>query len=188
LPKGRNITGAPGSCQLSYRFPLEHSPRVSNNVAPFTEKDSRHMQVNHDFDIHIHRIKSYGKGEVTITLPFEPGVAQTTEGDEAPKGVQIEKLSHSTIILPKQLVRAWSPRTVAELAREHIQQLAALKPEVAIIGTGRRLQWPNRALLTPLMEAGIGFEIMDTAAACRTYNILSYEGRVVAAALMMIEE
>lgn len=144
------------------------------------------MQVNHDFDIHIHRIKSYGEGEVAVTLPFEVGVVQSAEGDEAPKGVQIEKLTRSAIIMPALLIREWPPQTVAELTREHIQQLATLKPEVVIIGTGKRLQWPERALLTPLMEAGIGYEIMDTAAACRTYNILSYEGRVVAMAVMMI--
>ena len=146
------------------------------------------MQVNHDFDIHIHRIKSYGAGEVAIALPFEVGVVQSSVGDEAPKSVRIEKLNRSAIILPELLISEWPPQTVAELAREHIQQLAELKPELVLIGTGRRLQWPDRALLTPLMEAGIGFEIMDTAAACRTYNILSYEGRVVAVALMMIEE
>ncbi len=75
---------------------------------------------------------------------------------------------------------------MAELSQADIQQLAALTPELVIIGTGKRLQWPDRAVMTPLMEAGIGYEIMDTAAACRTYNILSYEGRAVAVALMMI--
>ncbi len=146
------------------------------------------MQVNYEFDIHIHRIKSYSAGEVTITLPFNPELLLNAEGDEAPKGVQIEKLSRSAVILPDVLLREWSPQSVAELTREHIQQLADLKPELALIGTGKQLQWPDRALLIPLMEAGIGYEIMDTAAACRTYNILSYEGRAVAAALMMIGE
>ena len=144
------------------------------------------MQVNHEFDIHIHRIKSYSEGEVAITLPFDPELLQNATGDEAPKGVQIETLTRSAIILPELLLREWPPQSVAELTREDIQQLAALNPELVLIGTGRRLQWPDRALLTPLMEAGIGYEIMDTAAACRTYNILSYEGRVVAAAVMMI--
>lgn len=144
------------------------------------------MQVNHEFDIHIHRIKSYSEGEVTITLPFEVGMMESAAGDELPKGVQIEKLNRSAIILPTLLIRDWPPHTVAELSRPDIQQLAALTPELVIIGTGKRLQWPDRAVLTPLMEAGIGYEIMDTAAACRTYNILSYEGRVVAVALMMI--
>ncbi|MDZ4262895.1 MAG: Mth938-like domain-containing protein [Pseudomonadota bacterium] len=144
------------------------------------------MQVNHEFDIHIHRIKSYGEGEVTITLPFEVGVIETATGDESPKSVQTERLSHSAIILPNLLIRDWSPKTVAELSQADIQQLAALTPELVIIGTGKRLQWPDRAVMTPLMEAGIGYEIMDTAAACRTYNILSYEGRAVAVALMMI--
>lgn len=155
-------------------------------MAPYLPKKMPPMQVNHDFDIHIHRIKSYSEGEVAITLPFEVGVVQTDEGGETPKGVQIEKLNRSAIILPKLLFKEWPPQNVAELTRADIEQLAALRPELVLIGTGKRLHWPDRALLTPLMEAGIGYEIMDTAAACRTYNILSYEGRVVAAALMMI--
>lgn len=144
------------------------------------------MQVNHDFDIHIHRIKNYGPGEVTVVLPFDPDLVQEAEESGSTKGVLLEQLTQSAIVTPELLIKEWPPQTVAELTREHIQQLAALKPEVVIVGTGKRLQWPDRALLTPLMEAGIGYEIMDTAAACRTYNILSYEGRVVAVALMMI--
>ena len=45
------------------------------------------MQVNHDFDIHIHRIKSYGDGKITIALPYNPELLQNAEGVEAPKGV-----------------------------------------------------------------------------------------------------
>lgn len=144
------------------------------------------MQVNHEFDIHIHRIKSFDEGEIVITLPFEIGTLEGNGGEELPKGVQTEKLNSSAIIMPSLLVKDWPPENVAALNRDNIQQLAALKPELVIIGTGRRLQWPDRAVMTPLMEAGIGYEIMDTAAACRTYNILSYEGRAVAAAVMMI--
>lgn len=144
------------------------------------------MQVNHEFDIHLHRIKSVGEGEIVITLPFEVGTLEEDSGETLPKSVQTEKLSSSAIIMPRLLVKDWPPQTVATLTRGDIQQLAALKPELVLIGTGKRLQWPERALLVPLMEAGIGYEIMDTAAACRTYNILSYEGRVVAVALMMI--
>jgi uncharacterized protein len=62
-----------------------------------------------------------------------------------------------------------------------------LCPELLILGTGRRQRFPRAELLAPLAEAGIGWEVMDTGAACRTYNILMSEGRNVAAALLMIE-
>jgi len=54
-----------------------------------------------------------------------------------------------------------------------------------LIGTGARFQFPEPALLAPLQKAGIGVEVMDTQAACRTYNILLGEGRSVAAALIL---
>jgi uncharacterized protein len=52
-------------------------------------------------------------------------------------------------------------------------------------GKGARFQFPEPALLAPLQKAGIGVEVMDTQAACRTYNILLGEGRSVAAALIL---
>jgi len=61
----------------------------------------------------------------------------------------------------------------------------ALRPEVLLIGTGPRQVFPDRALLAPLHAARVGFEVMDTAAACRTYNVLVGEGREVAAALIV---
>jgi uncharacterized protein len=66
--------------------------------------------------------------------------------------------------------------------------LAELESEVVLIGTGKSLRFPRSELIAPLMASGTGFEIMDTAAACRTYNILMGEGRRVSAALLMIED
>jgi uncharacterized protein len=62
---------------------------------------------------------------------------------------------------------------------------AALDAELVLIGTGRSLQFPPAEALRPLIEARLGFEIMDTQAACRTYNILMAENRRVAAALIL---
>ncbi len=94
----------------------------------------------------------------------------------------------SLIVLPDRLIRDWPPQTFAELQTEHFETLAALRPEVVVLGTGARLRFPDPALTRPLIEARIGLEVMDTAAACRTYNILVSEGRIVAGALLMIEE
>ena len=71
------------------------------------------------------------------------------------------------------------------LATEHLTQLAAFSCDVLLLGTGLRQRFPSPALLRPLIESGRGFEIMDTAAACRTYNILVGEGRIVLAALIV---
>ena len=143
------------------------------------------MQISQDIDIHTHTIKSYGAGEVVITLPILSGI-DPDNPDETPKGLKQETLRSSAIIMSDKLISDWPPQNINELAEQAIQQLLELKPELVIFGTGARLEWPDRAILAPLMEAGIGFEVMDTAAACRTYNVLSYEGRMVAVALMMI--
>ena len=76
---------------------------------------------------------------------------------------------------------------VADLTETHFAMVAALKPEIVLLGTGARQQFPLPRLLRPLLTQGIGVEVMDTAAACRTYNIIMLEGRRVAAALLMIE-
>ncbi len=92
----------------------------------------------------------------------------------------------SLILLPDRVITDWSPASIEELQQEDLQQLAGYSPEIVILGTGRRQHFPHPSLLQPLMQARIGIEVMDTAAACRTYNILMGEGRRVAAALFMI--
>ncbi|HHJ80321.1 MAG TPA: hypothetical protein ENJ65_01660 [Candidatus Tenderia electrophaga] len=145
------------------------------------------MQISQDLDIHHYSIKGYSEGEIVVLVPLLAELNEETDANGKPvKGLQQEKLSASILLTSKHLNRHWPPQDIDDLCEEHVQALAELKPEVAIIGTGAHLKWPERALLKPLIEAGIGYEIMDTAAACRTYNILSYEGRDVAAALMMI--
>lgn len=92
----------------------------------------------------------------------------------------------SLILLPDRVVTEWSPSSVEELGQSDVQQLAELDPEIVLLGTGRSQHFPHPSLLQPLMQQRIGLEVMDTAAACRTYNILMAEGRRVAAALFMI--
>ena len=99
------------------------------------------------------------------------------------------RLTASCVVSPQQLIRDWPPQCLAELAPEHIVQLAALEPELVLLGVGARLRFPPPELLRPLLERSIGVEVMDTAAACRTYNLLKGDGRRVVAALMMpVEE
>ena len=93
--------------------------------------------------------------------------------------------THSLIVSPQRILRDWPPRRFIELVPEHFAFITELKPEVVLLGTGRRLQFPAPNLTAALVEAQIGVEVMDTAAACRTYNILMGEGRNVAAALLI---
>lgn len=101
--------------------------------------------------------------------------------------VNQETYTRSLIVLPGQVIPDWPPQLFSDLTVAHIEALAALSPEIVVLGTGQRQQFPRAEILAPLIKAGIGWEIMDSGAACRTYNILMSEGRNVAAALLMIE-
>jgi len=81
--------------------------------------------------------------------------------------------------------RPWTPRSFEELTDELLRALAHSGAELVILGTGRRLRFPPAAWLAPFAERRVGLESMDTAAACRTYNILASEGRKVLAALLL---
>jgi uncharacterized protein len=89
------------------------------------------------------------------------------------------------LVLPDSPVAAWAVQNPSAMSAEQVSHLAGLDAEVLLIGTGPRLRFPPPKLLQPLFRAGIGVEIMDTPAACRTYNILMGEGRKVAAALIL---
>ena len=100
-------------------------------------------------------------------------------------GVNGEKITHSVIISSKGERIEWPPARFEDLEPEHFAQLAQLDAEVVIFGSGARIRFPKAAWLQPLMARRIGIETMDTAAACRTYNILAQEGRSVAVALLL---
>ncbi len=82
-------------------------------------------------------------------------------------------------------VLTWPLDTLNALAPGHFEQVLTLKPELVIFGSGQRLRFVAPALYRCLIDARIGVETMDTAAACRTYNVLASEGRSVVAALLV---
>ncbi len=96
-----------------------------------------------------------------------------------------QRHERSLIVLPERLVLDWPAASFEALAAEHLAAVAALDPEIVLLGTGARLCFPRPELTRPLAQAGIGLEVMDTQAACRTYNILAAESRRVAAALLL---
>ena len=82
-------------------------------------------------------------------------------------------------------VRAWGVGRFEALSEAHFEQILALRPELVVFGSGARLRFARPALYRGLIEARIGVETMDLAAACRTYNVLASEGRAVLAALLI---
>lgn len=94
----------------------------------------------------------------------------------------------SVVVTPKRLIPDWPPSRFVDLTPAHFEVITALAPEIVILGTGKQLRFPPARTTRSLIQANIGLEVMDTGAACRTYNILMAEGRRVAAALLMIED
>lgn len=100
--------------------------------------------------------------------------------------VNDESFTSSLVITQQRIIPDWIPQTFDAMEPGHLHQLTEMKPEIVLLGTGDQIQFPEPALQAIIMECGIGLEVMDTAAACRTYNILSAEGRNVMAALIML--
>lgn len=100
--------------------------------------------------------------------------------------LMINKVRHdgNLLLTADRIVSGWAPGGFAGLTEQDFAAARALGVEIVLVGTGSRQRFPSPALLRPLIDARIGFEIMDLAAACRTYNILVAEGRSVAAALI----
>jgi uncharacterized protein len=100
-------------------------------------------------------------------------------------GVNGEKIVNSVILSSTGERIDWDLRSFEDLSPEHFERLAGVEAEVIIFGSGTRIRFPKAAWLRPLIERRVGVETMDTAAACRTYNILAQEGRSVAVALLL---
>ncbi|MCB1915232.1 MAG: Mth938-like domain-containing protein [Rhodocyclaceae bacterium] len=98
--------------------------------------------------------------------------------------VNQERYEVNLVVLPATVRTDWATGGFDALTEADFEALAALGVEIVLIGTGSRQRFPAPALLRPLMQARIGFEVMDLGSACRTFNILAGEGRSVAAALI----
>ena len=99
------------------------------------------------------------------------------------------KINNSVIVLPDKIINPWaiaSPSMLTpSLCIADFAELLELKPELIIFGSGAKFQFPDRRILAAFASARIGFEVMDTPAASRTYNVLMSEGRQIAAALLV---
>ncbi|WP_028916310.1 Mth938-like domain-containing protein [Pseudoxanthomonas sp. J35] len=95
-------------------------------------------------------------------------------------------LERSFALAPDRLLEDWdTPAAIGELQPAHMEPLLALSPELVVLGTGARQVFPAAAVMAACLTHGIGIEVMDNAAAARTYNVLAGEGRRVVVALLL---
>ncbi len=94
------------------------------------------------------------------------------------------RFAQSVIVLADRIID-WPIARFEDLTETQFAEMAKLEVDVIVLGTGSRLCFPHPSKTAPLSRAGIGLEVMDTRAACRTYNVLLAEDRRVGAALLM---
>lgn len=101
--------------------------------------------------------------------------------------ISTERYEGSVLLFP-EAVSLWNVSGLAELLPEHFAPLAAFEPklEIVLLGTGPKMVLPTAEIRRHFKALGIALEVMDTGAACRTYNVLLAEERRVAAALLAV--
>jgi uncharacterized protein len=105
--------------------------------------------------------------------------------DAASIQINGKDFSSALVITQATLITDWPPTSIEALLPEHIKTIANLKPELVLLGTGAKLIFPELKIYAELIQQGIGVEVMDTGAACRTYNVLASEGRRVVAGIIV---
>lgn len=115
------------------------------------------------------------QGALNFITAYDPGY------------VQVNQTRHhaSLIVLGDRIVEPWRPRAFEDLGETDFEVLAGLGADIVLLGTGRTLRFPPPRMSRSLMARHVGLEVMDSSAACRTFNILVGEGRNVAAALIL---
>ncbi len=110
--------------------------------------------------------------------------AITGHGDGS-VSVNHQPIYHALIVTPDKIIDPWQIADLSTLSVIDFAHLLDLKPELVIFGSGKTFRFPDPRIMAAFAQARTGFEVMDTAAACRTYNVLAGEGRNVAAALLV---
>ncbi len=95
------------------------------------------------------------------------------------------ELKRSFLLTPDHVVENWPADSAGMLSADHVEALLALQPELVLLGTGQRQVFPAPAFMAGFLRKGVGIEVMDNAAAARTYNLLASEGRRVVAAFIL---
>lgn len=129
------------------------------------------------------RIHAYDPGIITLTLPasldFPRGAEAVTDEPS------LCRVSSNLIISSAAIHQDECPACYEELSEQHIEFAMDFNPEIILLGTGNTIQFPAPKIMSIPAKQGVGLEVMDTGAACRTYNVLVGENRQVVAILLL---
>ena len=130
-------------------------------------------------------VHCYSLPDMKFTMQGEEGANLVRAVAPGQVRVRDHDIRRSVILTADRIVFDWPPRDARAISRADIEAALALEPEVILLGTGEHQQFPDPEIARAVQSAGVGFEVMDTRAACRTYNLLVQEGRRVAAAILI---
>jgi|SRR5882672_12055583 len=99
--------------------------------------------------------------------------------------VGMQEYRENIVLTANSVASGFAPGGFDALMEADFERLLASSPEIVLLGTGGTQRFPHPRITAPLHRAHVGLEVMDTRAACRTYNILVAEGRNVSAALIV---
>ena len=125
-------------------------------------------------------------GSATMKFHLSATTGNVVTG-HGPGWVRVGTVEHreSLVLTADAVTPGFAPGGFDALAEADFARLLDDRPDVVLLGTGATLRFPHPRLTRALAAAQVGLEVMDTAAACRTFNILSAEGRRVTAALLL---
>jgi len=119
-----------------------------------------------------------------LTLDANTGVTLIRSYSNGELRVADQVFHRSCILTPSAVIADWRPTKVEDVQEADLQALFDQKPQLVLLGTGDRQQFPHVSIRGAFARAGIGLETMDLGAACRTFNVLVQEGRNVCAGLL----
>ena len=96
-----------------------------------------------------------------------------------------QRYEKSLIVFPDKIVSDWPVDSLESLRMDNLKSIISAKPEVFLLGTGKTQIFPSMELMAELARNKRSVDVMDTAAACRTYNVLVSEFRQVVVALIL---
>ncbi|HEV8693464.1 MAG TPA: Mth938-like domain-containing protein [Lysobacter sp.] len=99
--------------------------------------------------------------------------------------VNDRQLTSSFVITPDRLIETWPVTDARTLTADDLAPLLALDAEVILLGTGATQVFPAASVMAACMSRGVGIEVMNNAAAARTFNVLASEGRQVVAGFIL---
>jgi uncharacterized protein len=119
----------------------------------------------------------------TLEPSAHPHLIRSYDGTQL--WIDAQRITRSCLVTAERLITDWPPATYSELEPAHLDVIFALAPEVVLIGTGPTHRFAAREVRAAFAQRGVGVEVMQLGAACRTFNVLLQEDRRVAAALFL---